>query len=193
MAKQATEKENKNIALATTVNAVARYVHISPRKTRLVADLIRGRRVGEAIIYLRNLNKRTAAPVLKVLLSAVANAEHNFKLNKELLKISAITIDKGPVTKRYKPRAYGRASQIRRPTSHIAVTLTEVGQAPARRKGFAFPVIARRAKKEKVEAEEGQSKEQRKAAAEDQPKGARPKRGFFGVRKSVLTRKGGEK
>src|SRR3989344_8582834 len=102
MAKQATEKENKNIALATTVNAVARYVHISPRKTRLVADLIRGRRVGEAIIYLRNLNKRTAAPVLKVLLSAVANAEHNFKLNKELLKISAITIDKCSVTTRYK-------------------------------------------------------------------------------------------
>lgn len=106
-------------------SSVARYVRIAPRKVRLVADLIRGKRVDEALAILR-LTPRSASPVLEKLLnSAVANAEHNFEMNPDDLMIGKIFVDEGPTLKRFRPRAQGRASRINKRTSHITIVLTE--------------------------------------------------------------------
>ncbi len=105
--------------------AVARYVRIAPRKVRLVIDLIRGKDVGEAMAILRH-TPRAASPVVeKVLKSAVANAEHNYKMNPDNLVIRSITCDQGPTLKRFRPRAQGRATRINKRTSHITVVLSE--------------------------------------------------------------------
>lgn len=105
--------------------AVAKSVRIAPRKVRLVVDLIRGKKVGEAIAILR-LTQRGASPVVeKVLNSAIANAEHNYELDAESLVISEAFVDEGATMKRFRPRAQGRASKINKRTSHITVVVTE--------------------------------------------------------------------
>ncbi|WP_047153225.1 50S ribosomal protein L22 [Aneurinibacillus tyrosinisolvens] len=105
--------------------AVARYIRIAPRKMRLVVDLIRGKQVGEAIAILKH-TPRSASPVIeKVLMSAVANAEHNMNLDANSLVISKVFVDEGPTLKRFRPRAMGRASRINKRTSHVTVVLSE--------------------------------------------------------------------
>lgn len=105
--------------------AVARYIRVSPFKARQVADLVRGKKVGEAIGILRYTNKKSAPLINKVLKSAIANAEHNFDMDSDELFVSQILIDEGPTLKRMKPRAYGRADVRRHRTSHITVVLRE--------------------------------------------------------------------
>ena len=105
--------------------AHARYVRISPRKARLVIDLIRGKRVGEAIAILRH-TPRAASPIVEKLLnSAIANAEHNHNMNPDKLVVSEAYVNQGPILKRFQPRAQGRAARINKRTSHITVVLTE--------------------------------------------------------------------
>jgi large subunit ribosomal protein L22 len=105
--------------------AVARYIRIAPRKMRLVVDLIRGKQVGEAIAILKH-TPRSASPVIeKVLMSAVANAEHNMNLDANSLVVSKVFVDEGPTLKRFRPRAMGRASRINKRTSHVTVVLSE--------------------------------------------------------------------
>ena len=105
------------------VKAFARYIHVSPRKLRLVADLIRRNPVDVALEQLRFSSKNAALPLTKIINSAVANATHNFDLKKEDLFVKALTIDGGPVFKRYAPRAQGRAFVERKRTSHINLIL----------------------------------------------------------------------
>jgi large subunit ribosomal protein L22 len=105
------------------VHAKLRFLRIGPRKVRLVADLMRGRRVEKAVTMLSVLNKRAAKPLLKLLNSAVANAQHNFSLAPATLRVSKITVDGGPALKRWMPKAHGRATPIREATSHITITL----------------------------------------------------------------------
>lgn len=107
------------------VTAKLSNLRISPRKVRLVADLIRGSSVKEARGRLSFLVKKTSLPLLKLLDSAVANAKHNFKLNPDEMYVSKIFVDGGPVLKRTMPRAMGRAYIIRKRTSHINLTLSE--------------------------------------------------------------------
>ncbi|GFR38846.1 50S ribosomal protein L22 [Insulibacter thermoxylanivorax] len=105
--------------------AVARYVRISPRKARLVVDLIRGKRVDEAFAILRH-TPRAASPILEKLLnSAVANAEHNYSMDVANLVISEAYVNEGPIMKRYQPRAQGRAYRINKRTSHITLVVSE--------------------------------------------------------------------
>lgn len=105
--------------------AHARYVRIAPRKVRLVIDLIRGKQVGEAIAILRHTPK-AASPVLEKLLnSAIANAEHNHSLDPNRLVISQAFVNAGPIMKRFRPRAMGRASAIHKRTSHITLVVSE--------------------------------------------------------------------
>jgi large subunit ribosomal protein L22 len=113
------------------VRAVARWVRMSPRKARLVADHIRGRTVPEARTVLAFTSRAAARELEKVLRSAVANAEANHNLVGDQLVVSAAYVDEGPVMKRWRARARGRAAQIRKPTCHITVTLTAPEQAPA--------------------------------------------------------------
>lgn len=105
--------------------AVARYVRIAPRKVRLVVDLIRGKEVGEAIAILRHTPKSSSPVLEKLLNSAVANAENNHQMNVNNLVISEAYVDEGPILKRFRPRAQGRASRINKRTSHITIVLTE--------------------------------------------------------------------
>jgi large subunit ribosomal protein L22 len=105
--------------------AVARTVRISARKVRLVADLIRGKQVGEAVAILR-LTPKAASPIVeKVLKSAVANAEHNYEMDVNNLVVSEIYANEGPTLKRFRPRAMGRASAINKRTSHITIVVSE--------------------------------------------------------------------
>lgn len=105
--------------------AIARYVRISPRKVRQVVDLVRGKKVSDALAILQFTPKGATEPVTKVLQSAVANAEHNYEMDADALFVKEIYVDEGPTLKRIKPRAMGRADQIRKRTSHITVVVGE--------------------------------------------------------------------
>jgi large subunit ribosomal protein L22 len=107
------------------VRAQAKYVRISPRKARLVAEHIRGRSVPEARAVLRFTAREAAAELEKVLQSAVSNAEANHGIAEDRLYISAAYVDGGPVMKRWRARARGRVARIRKRTCHITVRLTE--------------------------------------------------------------------
>lgn len=122
---------------------------MSPRKVRLVADLVRGLPAVEAEAQLSFFRRAAAAPVLKLLKSAVANAENNFKLDRASLKVKTITVDGGPTLKRFRPRAHGSAATIRKRTSHITIVLSD-GKVAAPAKAAAKPA----AKAEKPATEE---------------------------------------
>lgn len=104
--------------------AIARYVRISPRKVRLLADLIRGKSLDNAEVQLGISVKGSKMVLMKLLKSAVANAEVK-KMERSKLYIKTITVDGGPVLKRWRPRAFGRAGAIRKGTSHITIVLSE--------------------------------------------------------------------
>jgi len=106
------------------VRAQAKYVRTSARKARLVCDHLRGKSVEEARAILAHANRNVAQDWSKLLESAVANAEHNHELIGEDLKIHAVYADEGPTLKRFRPRAMGRATQIRKRTSHLSIALT---------------------------------------------------------------------
>jgi large subunit ribosomal protein L22 len=107
------------------VRAQAKYVRMSPRKARLVAEHIRGRSVPEARAVLRFTAREAAGELEKVLQSAVSNAEANHGIAEDRLYISAAYVDGGPVMKRWRARARGRVARIRKRTCHITVRLTE--------------------------------------------------------------------
>jgi ribosomal protein L22 len=109
------------------VRATARYVRTSPRKARLVCDHIRGKSVQEARAILAHTPRAVARDWSKLLESAVANAEHNHELVGDELRIHSVTADEGPTLKRFRPRAMGRATRIRKRTSHLTITLTPKG------------------------------------------------------------------
>lgn len=108
---------------STEAKAKARYIRMSPFKVRRVLDQIRGRSYREALIILEFMPYRACEPILKLLRSAVANAEHNQGLDRESLVISQAYADGGPSLRRYRPRAQGRAYQIRKPTCHITIAV----------------------------------------------------------------------
>lgn len=101
--------------------AVLKFVRLSPQKARLVADLVRGKKVDEAINTLKFSNQRAAGIIQKVLESAIANAENNNGADVDELKVREIFVDEGPVMKRIRPRAKGRADRIIKRTSHITI------------------------------------------------------------------------
>ena len=107
------------------VRAQAKWVRMSPRKARLVTEHIRGRTVPEARTVLAFTPRAAAREIEKVLRSAVANAEANHNLAGDELVVKAAFVDEGPVMKRWRARARGRAVRIRKPTCHITVVLTE--------------------------------------------------------------------
>jgi large subunit ribosomal protein L22 len=125
--------------------AVAKYIRIAPRKVRRVVDLVRGKYVDEALAILKFLPNRAAKQVSKVVASAAANAENNFSMDREGLKVSAAMVDQGPTMKRIRPRAMGRAYRILKRTSHITVVVSEGPPRPVR-PGRRAPALVRRAR-----------------------------------------------
>ena len=105
--------------------AIARYIRVSSRKVKIVIDLIRGKSVKEAEAILRYTPKAATEPVLKLLNSAVANAENNLELNRDDLYVAEVYANQGPTLMRYRPRARGCASRIRKRTSHITIVLDQ--------------------------------------------------------------------
>ena len=106
------------------VRAQAKYVRCAPRKARLVVDHIRGKSVGDARAILATTPRHAARDVLKLLDSAIANAENNHELVADELKVAKVFVDEGPTLKRFQPRAQGRATRIRKRTSHMTILLT---------------------------------------------------------------------
>ncbi|WDC83139.1 50S ribosomal protein L22 [Caloramator sp. mosi_1] len=105
--------------------AHARYIRMSPRKIKVVLDLIRGKKVNEALAILKH-TPRAAAPVVeKLLKSAIANAENNHNMDVTKLFVAETYANQGPTLKRFRPRAQGRAYRIRKRTSHITMVLKE--------------------------------------------------------------------
>ena len=107
------------------VNARLRNLRMSPRKVRLVVDLIRGLSVDAALQQLAFCNKAAGLPVMKLLKSAVANAEHNNHADVSTLRIAKITVDAGVTLHRFRPRAHGSAAPIRKRSSHITIILSD--------------------------------------------------------------------
>jgi len=131
------------------VVAKLRYLRMSPRKLRLVADLIRGKKVGAAKRELRFLKKRAARYFSKLLDSALANAKHNYQLDQDELYLAKVLVDEGPKLKRWRPRARGRAFPIQKKTAHLTLVLEKTATEPKTKeeegkKGVSLP------KKERV-------------------------------------------
>lgn len=109
------------------ISAQIKYLRISPRKVRMVADLIRYKPVSEAEAILKFTAKKASRPILKLLESSIANAKNNFKKDASKLYISSIKVDGGPILKRSMPRSRGTAFAIQKKTSHITIVLEETG------------------------------------------------------------------
>ncbi len=105
--------------------AIARYVRVSPRKARQVINEVRGKDVAEALAILRFTRRKSADVITKVINSAIANAEHNYDMDVDNLYIATAYVDGGPVLKRFRARAQGRAYPILKRTSHITVVVKE--------------------------------------------------------------------
>ncbi|MFI3250151.1 MAG: 50S ribosomal protein L22 [Eubacteriales bacterium] len=101
------------------------YLRISPRKVKIVVDLIRGKDIGTAMTLLMHTPKAASEPVMKLLKSAVANAENNHDMDPENLYVSEVFANPGPVIKRIMPRAQGRAYRILKRTSHVTIVVRE--------------------------------------------------------------------
>jgi large subunit ribosomal protein L22 len=107
------------------VKAVLKYVRISPQKVRLVSDVVKGRPVEDGLNILKFMPKKAAQILLKVIRSAVANADQNHNMDVDALVIKNIVADQGPTLKRFRARARGRGTRILKRTSHITVVLEE--------------------------------------------------------------------
>lgn len=107
------------------VKATLKFVRVGTQKARLVADAVRGKDVNEAIRVLAFMPKKTAVLMKKLIESAVANAEQKKVIDVDNLYVKTVLVDQGPVYKRYRPRAQGRAFQVRKKTSHINLVLDE--------------------------------------------------------------------
>jgi large subunit ribosomal protein L22 len=112
--------------MAFETRAVARYVRMSPQKMRLVANRVRGMGAVDALTVLRHMPQAAARPMYKAIRSAVANAEENVGIDREDLYIAQLTVDGGPMMKRWRAGARGRYKPILKRSSHITVVLSEV-------------------------------------------------------------------
>jgi large subunit ribosomal protein L22 len=158
------------------VRAVAKWVRMSPRKARLVADHIRGRSVPEARTVLAFTQRAAAREIEKVLRSAVANAEANHGLTGDELVVSAAYVDEGPVMKRWRARARGRVARIKKPTCHITVKLATVegGVLPARPAPPPPPAVEPEPEPQAEEPVAAETAEE--PQAEEKPKSPTPKK-----------------
>lgn len=130
------------------VKATLRNLRIAPRKVRRVADLVRGKSVADARLQLKFNAQRAAKPLLKLIDSGVANAEHNHGLDTHSLRIKSLMVDQGPMFKRYMARAFGRGAEIQKRTSHIRLVLEGQGE------GKSKPVSVGKAAKAKAKVKE---------------------------------------
>ncbi len=170
------------------VTAQLNYLRVSPRKVRQVTEVIKGMKVQEAQNELRVSPRGVAYPLLKLLNSAIHNAENNFKLKKDNLYIENIIVNAGPTLKRFRPRARGAAYEILKRTSKVKIVLNEIEPTPKRKL---------KVKKEKIvtkrvsDLEKDQLKEERLEKKKKPLKKKEEKRSFKGFFQKVFRRKAG--
>jgi large subunit ribosomal protein L22 len=145
------------------IKANAKYIRMSPKKVRLVAGLIRGLDVKRALDQLAFSGKKAALPVVKLIKSAVANAEHNYELAKDNLFVKEIRIDEAPMLHRWTAKAHGRATTIRKRNSHINIILGELkdsGVKGAKKRNVEAPIsLAELAKNGEASVRDNKAKE----------------------------------
>jgi len=159
------------------------FLKIAPRKVRALAGIIRGLSVNEAEAQLLVQRRRSAKSLLKLLRSAMANAKNNQKLNSETLFIKIITVDGGPMLKRYLPRARGMATPIQKKLSHVTIILAEKANQKANR--FTM-VVKKKSKKPAKDTKPGKKNKEMKEEKEIKPQRQKP--GFF---QKAFSRKSG--
>ena len=153
-----------------SARSVARYVRVSPYKVREVLDLIRGHDVERALDILRFSERDAATMVAKVLASAVANAEHTLQVVSDELFVSACFADEGPTLKRWRPRARGRATRIRKRTCHVTVIVSRLPESSLARRRSARPAaVAERRRRRTGQDEGGGGASRRRGAAAESP------------------------
>jgi len=177
-------KPAKGGTVVTEVKAAAKFIRISPRKVRLVINQLSGLEAETALDRLNFVNKSAVRPIVKLIKSAVANAENNFQLDKKDLYIKKIVANDGPILKRWKPRAHGRATAIRKRTSHIDLIL---GVRPGAKKKA---VTKKEVKPEEVKVVKPEEikKEAAKSAGKGPEEKGKGEKGFF---KGMFRRKTG--
>ena len=153
---------------AVSARAVARYVRTSPYKVREVLDLIRGHQVDRALEILRFCERDAATMVSKVLSSAVANAEHTDQVVSDDLYVSACFADEGPTLKRWRPRARGRATRIRKRTCHVTVIVSRLPETELARRRASSPTAAADRRRRRGGGEGRGSRRRAEAAPEPQ-------------------------
>ena len=165
--------------------ASLQYLHIAPRKVRLVASLVRGMEVRRAELILHTLPKRSSMPLFKLLKSAIQNAVHDFQQDPASLYIKEIKVDGGPMMKRMMPRAFGRGATIRKRMSHVSLVLGVRGEGArgSNKKKIAKPVV----REAGIEEIKGEMDHGRKSDRLASGTGAKKKSGKFS--KKTFTRK----
>lgn len=173
------------------IKAKAKYIRQSPKKVRLIADLVRGLSVKSALDQITFSNKKAGLSVAKLLKSAIANAEHNYELDKNNLFVKEIKIDEAPMLHRFTAKAYGRAADIRKRSSHINITLGELkdsGVKAAKKREVEAPIsLAELAKKGETNLKDNKIKGEKEVSAKTKAEGA-SKKGFVG---KMFNRKSG--
>jgi len=167
------------------VKAQLKYLRIAPRKTRLLADVIRGLGVNEAEARLVLAPQRSGAPLLKLLRSAIANARNNFKIEPAKLFVKTISVDQGPKFRRFMPRARGSVSKIEKKTSHVNLTLGVSDQ----KKDWRFKIEPPKAKKKKEQRHAHDDKEKKGKSGSDDVVKKNPSVGGAGIFKKMFRRK----
>jgi len=164
------------------IKAKLKNLRISPRKVRVSADMIRGCDIKEAIFRLENTTKKANEPLQKLLESAIANAENNFDLSVDNLRVAEILVGEGVTLKRWRPRAYGRASQILKRSSHIYLTL-EVGKTVSEDDKSVDKKETKEQKKAEIikDKTEGSEKTVEKVVEKKGSVGKKEKRGYYKV------------
>ena len=164
------------------VRSELKYLRIATRKTRLVIDLIRGKKVEEAQTILKFTVKKGVNPILKLLNAAIADAKNNFQLDPANLFISKITVDGGPIQKRWRARSRGMAAPIQKRTSHITIVLDELKPGKKIKKAETPVIKKEEIKKEEIKPEKPKFK--RPEVEKSKPEKVRGLKRFF-RRKSI--------
>lgn len=174
------------------IKAKANHLRISPRKVRLIVDVIRGLNTTKALEQLKFVNKAGTGPIEKLVRSAIANAVNNFELDENNLYIKEITVDEGKTLKRWMPRAHGRATPIRKRTSHVDLSLAEIkdsGKTSAKKQEIEAPVNLEEMAKKATGSKDAKKKDDKGDIKESSETGANA--GKKGFASKVFRRKSG--
>ena len=152
------------------ITAKLKYLHIAPRKVRLVTDLIRGKSAEEAQKILNFTSNRASQPLLKLLKSCLANAKNSFQIEQENLYISKIFVDEGPKLKRWHAQSRGRAAEIQKKSSHISLEMSEIKKKKVRKTKKVEKKVVDKKKEKPAEAEVKVSEEEKTTPKIEKPK-----------------------